>query len=59
VQLDTARFFAQLPGATSEDRAHAAERLLLAVPPQHAPEPDADSPTFVRALLLDPAFQLK
>jgi uncharacterized protein (DUF1800 family) len=59
VNLDTARLLAQLPGATNEDRAHAAERLLLAVPPQRAPDSDADSAAFVRALLLDPAFQLK
>jgi len=59
VNFDSARFMAEQPGATPAVRAQGAQRLLLATAPLAPPDPDADSLRVVRALLLDPAYQVK
>ncbi len=59
VHFDSARWMAQFPGASAAERAQAAQRLVLATAPQHAPDYSADSLTFVRGLALDAAYQLK
>ena len=59
VPFDSERWFASLPGATESARAHSAQRLLLPVDPVTGPADDATAPVLVRALLLDPAYQLK
>jgi uncharacterized protein (DUF1800 family) len=59
VRLDSARFLAQFSGATPEARAQVAQRLLLVIGPQQAPDRNADSLALVRELLLDAAYQLK
>jgi uncharacterized protein (DUF1800 family) len=59
VNFDSARFLAQFPGATIKERGQWAQRLLLPVQ-QHGDEPPPDDPdAIVRALLFDPAYQLK
>ena len=60
VQFDSASWFAQL-GVTpqSKARSQAATRMLLALAPQMAPDPDIDSSALVRALVLDVSYQLK
>ena len=59
LQFDSARFLAQFPGASPEERARWAERLLLAVPPQQPNDRAADSHAVVRGYVLDAAYQLK
>jgi hypothetical protein len=61
VQFDAARWVARQPGDSQVARMRSAQALLLAVPPviADAPRPDADALAFVRATLLDPAYQLK
>ena len=59
VPFDGARWMVRLPGAATPERNAAAERLLLATAPQQPLDPQADAATFVRALLLDAAYQLK
>lgn len=59
VQFNSARWIAQFPGATPEERARWAQRLLLAVAPQQAADFSADSLTLVHGLVLDAAYQLK
>ena len=59
IDFDSARWLAQLPGATVPERGRAAERLLLAVAPLETPDATADSRTLVHAIVLDPAFELK
>jgi len=59
LQFDSARFLAQFPGASPEERARWAERLLLAVPPQQPNDRAADSLAVVRGYVLDAAYQLK
>jgi hypothetical protein len=51
-------WFASL-GVTQERRTPAAERFLLPIPPQVAPDPAADPLTVVRAIVLDVTYQLK
>lgn len=56
------RWVASLPGDTPAERRSAAVAILLPVPPagSGAEVPSgADIPTFVRAVMLDPAFQLR
>jgi uncharacterized protein (DUF1800 family) len=60
VQFDSASWFASLGVMPqSRQRSQAAARMLLAIAPQSAPDPDADSVALVRALVLDVAYQLK
>ena len=59
LHFDSARFMAQFPGASMEERARWAQRLLLPVAPQPAGEQTMDSLAVLRALVLDPAYQLK
>jgi len=59
LHFDSARWMAQFPGATSAERAQAAQRLLLATEPQQAADLHADSLALVRGLVLDAAYQLK
>jgi uncharacterized protein (DUF1800 family) len=59
VQFDSSAWFATLSVGTESQRTAAAERFLLAIPPQAAPDPAADPLTVVRALVLDVTYQLK
>jgi uncharacterized protein (DUF1800 family) len=59
LHFDSARFFAGFAGSDSRSRAQAVQRLLLATAPLAPPDYDADSLTFVRALMQDAAYQLK
>jgi uncharacterized protein (DUF1800 family) len=64
VKFDREGWFARLglpEGAPEDvrDRAQAATRLLLAVPPQTPHEPTDEPLTLVRRLVLDAAYQLK
>jgi uncharacterized protein (DUF1800 family) len=59
VHFDSARWLAQLPGASSVARGKWAQRLLLAIEPQQPIELSADPLTVVRGLVLDAAYQLK
>ena len=60
INFDSARFLAQFPGATRKERGQWAQRLLLPVAPQHGDDPPPDdADTIVRALMFDPAYQLK
>jgi len=59
LHFDSARYFAAFPGTDSRARAQAVQRLLLATAPLAPPDYDADSLTFVRALMQDAAYQLK
>ena len=61
VQFDAARWIARQPGDSEVAKMRSAQALLLAVPPviADAPAPETDALAFVRATLLDPAYQLK
>jgi uncharacterized protein (DUF1800 family) len=61
VQFDAAQWIARQPGATPTEKMHSAQALLLPVDPVTAEQPraDGDALAFVRATLLDPAYQLK
>jgi len=60
LNFDSARFLAQFPGATRKERGQWAQRLLLPVAPQHGDDPPPDdADAIVRALMFDPAYQLK
>jgi hypothetical protein len=61
VQFDAAQWMARRPGATPDAKLQAAQALLLPLAPVTADPPhgDIDAVTFVRAALLDPAYQLK
>lgn len=60
INLDSARFLAQFPGATRKERGQWAQRLLLPVAPHHGDDPPPDdADAIVRALMFDPAYQLK
>jgi uncharacterized protein (DUF1800 family) len=61
VQFDAARWLARQPGDSPVAKMQSARALLLPLPPVVADEPRADSDAlaFVRATLLDPAYQLK
>ena len=56
--FDSAGFLAQFPGATADERARWAERLLLPLAPQSSGA-EADSLALVRGYVLDTAYQLK
>jgi hypothetical protein len=61
VQFDAARWIARQAGDSEVAKMRSAQALLLAVPPviADAPTRDTDAFAFVRATLLDPAYQLK
>jgi len=59
IRFDAGRWLAELPGETPAQRGARAQRLLLAVAPQQSVDLSADSPTVVRGLVLDAAYQLK
>jgi uncharacterized protein (DUF1800 family) len=61
VQFDAAQWVARRPGATPDAKLQAAQALLLPLAPVIADRPhgDIDAVAFVRATLLDPAYQLK
>ena len=59
LQFDSARFLAQFPGASPDERARWAQRLLLAVPPQQPSDRAADALAIVRGYVLDAAYRLK
>jgi uncharacterized protein (DUF1800 family) len=61
LDFDAAQWVARRPGATPSAKMTSAQQLLLPLPPVAAdpPRPDTDAVTFVRAALLDPAYQLK
>jgi len=59
LQFDAAGWLALRAGATPEDKEHAAQALLLALPPQTPTPPGDDALAFVRATLQDPVYQLK
>jgi len=56
--FDAALWVARQPGATPSAKFQSAQSLLLPLPPVAA-LPSADAAAFVRAALLDPAYQLK
>jgi uncharacterized protein (DUF1800 family) len=58
VQFDSDAWFAVLK-ATTDARAAAATRMLLAYAPQAQPDPASEPLAIVRQLILDAAFQLK
>jgi uncharacterized protein (DUF1800 family) len=59
LQFDSARWLAALPGTTPAEHARSAQRLLLPIDPPDSPPADATSQAIVRALLQEPAYQLK
>jgi uncharacterized protein (DUF1800 family) len=61
VQFDAAQWVARRPGTTPDAKLQAAQALLLPLAPVTADRPhgDVDAVAFVRATLLDPAYQLK
>jgi uncharacterized protein (DUF1800 family) len=59
LQFDSARWLAALPGATPAEHARNARRLLLPIDPPDSPPADATPQAIVRALLQEPAYQLK
>jgi uncharacterized protein (DUF1800 family) len=59
LHFDAAQWLESRQGATIRDRERSAQRLLLPLPPQTPPPGDSDALAFVRATLLDPAYQLK
>ena len=59
LQFDSARWLAALPGATPAEHARSARRLLLPIDPPDSPPADAIPQAIVRALLQEPAYQLK
>jgi len=61
VRFDAAAWVARRDGDTLPARYESARALLLPLPPvvADAPFEDADALAFVRATLLDPAYQLK
>ena len=62
IRFDAARWVAQRSGASTRAKMQSAQALLLPLPAVLAmasTATDADAPSFVRATLLDPAYQLK
>jgi uncharacterized protein (DUF1800 family) len=61
LDFDAAQWVARRPGDTPSAKMTSAQQLLLPLPPVVAdpPRPDTDAVAFVRAALLDPAYQLK
>ncbi|MFO1302529.1 MAG: DUF1800 domain-containing protein [Burkholderiales bacterium] len=60
-RFDAQAWIARQPGDTTVSKMQAAQALLLPMPPVVAdgPKPDVEALAFVRATLLDPAYQLK
>ena len=61
LRFDAGQWVARQPGATPSAKMRSAQALLLPLPPVTAvpPATDPDAGAFVRAALLDPAYQLK
>jgi uncharacterized protein (DUF1800 family) len=59
VHFDAGTWLASRKGSTPADKEHAAQALLLALPPQTPPPAGDDALGFVRATLQDPVYQLK
>jgi uncharacterized protein (DUF1800 family) len=61
MRFDANDWLARRPGATQDAKARAAQVLLLPLPPvgSDVPTGEVDAGSFVRATLLDPAYQLK
>jgi len=59
VDFDAEAWLAARKGATRADKEHAAQALLLALPPQTPPLSGEDALAFVRATMQDPVYQLK
>ena len=59
LHFDAGTWLAARQGSTPGDREHAAQALLLALPPQAPPLSGDDALGFVRATLQDPVYQLK
>ena len=59
LHFDAAGWLASRTGMTQADKEHAAQALLLALPPQTPPPSGDDALAFVRATLQDPVYQLK
>jgi uncharacterized protein (DUF1800 family) len=62
LSFSATRWLASMPGDTPAAKRRAAQSVLLPLPPAGsgaAISPDADALAFVRATLLDPAYQLK
>jgi uncharacterized protein (DUF1800 family) len=59
LHFDATGWLASRPGTTPREKERAAQALLLPLPPQAPPADDGDALAFVRATLLDPAYQLK
>src|SRR5581483_5744837 len=59
VHFDSARWMAAFPGRNARERNDGSERLLLATAAQQAPDSTTDPLSFVRAILLDAAYQVK
>ncbi|MFO1397303.1 MAG: DUF1800 domain-containing protein [Burkholderiales bacterium] len=61
VRFDADAWLARRPGTTPEAKAASAQALLLPLPAviAEAPTGDAEATAFVRATLLDPAYELK
>ncbi len=61
IGFNAARWVAQQPGATALDRMESVRDLLLPIPAvlADAPTSTTEPQTFVRAMLLDPAYELK
>jgi uncharacterized protein (DUF1800 family) len=59
LHFDAGTWLASRKGSTPVDKEHAAQALLLALPPQTPPPAGDDALDFVRATLQDPVYQLK
>jgi uncharacterized protein (DUF1800 family) len=59
LHFDAGTWLASRNGRTPADKEHAAQALLLALPPQTPPPAGDDALGFVRATLQDPVYQLK
>ncbi len=59
LHFDAGAWLAACAGDTPGKKEHAAQVLLLALPPQSPPLPGDDALAFLRATLQDPVYQLK
>jgi hypothetical protein len=59
LDFDAATWLAARKRGSPEDKEHAAQALLLALPPQIPAPPGVDALSFVRTTLQDPVYQLK
>jgi len=59
LDFDAVTWLAARKGGTPEDKEHAAQALLLALPPQTPAPPGVVALDFVRSTLQDPVYQLK